>query len=58
MRSTDLTGNQLDAIREKLDSIADYFRRLEESMVAQDFDESHRLCHLAGAARKAIEMVS
>jgi len=57
MRSTDLTGNQLEAIAGKLGPMVDYLQRLEERMVEQGFDESDRLRYLVAEARKALEKV-
>jgi hypothetical protein len=34
-----------------------YFRRLEERMVAQGFDESYRLRYLVAEARKALDQM-
>lgn len=49
----DLTGNQLEIFADQLAPVLDYFRRLEERMVEQGFDESERLRYLVPEARKA-----
>ena len=43
IRPTGLTDNQLEIIADQLAPTLDYFRRIEERMVAQGFDESDRL---------------
>jgi hypothetical protein len=55
MRSTDLTDNQLEIIADQLAPMLDYFRRMEERMDDQGFDESDRLRYLVAEARQALE---
>jgi len=58
LRSTDLTGNQLEIMADQLAHMLDYFRRPEERMVKQSFDESDRLRDLVAEARKALEKLA
>jgi hypothetical protein len=57
MRSTDLTDNQIEVIADQLAPMLDYFRRMEERMDEQGFDEGDRLRFLVVEARKALEKV-
>lgn len=57
MRSSDLTDNQIEIIADQLAPMLDYFRRMEERMDAQGFDESDRLRYLVAEARQALEKI-
>lgn len=57
MRSSDLTDNQIEIIADQLAPMLDYFRRMEERMDAQGFDESDRLRYLVAEGRQALEKI-
>lgn len=57
MKSTDLTDNQLEVIADQLAPMLDYFRRMEERMDEQGFDEGDRLRYLVAEARNALEQM-
>jgi hypothetical protein len=57
MRSSDRTDNQLEVIADQLAPMRDCFRRMEERMDQQGFDEGDRLRCLVAEGRQALEKI-